>query len=109
MYNDNDIFYIDAIIAAIMDMNNERPDFFDTWEEEMEIMQWLFDRRAGVSLWELSVSATESIAFIITHNITDNMVDCLDWFMKARAVPVNTEEETKLLEEIVAKRKEKTA
>lgn len=109
MYNDNDIFYIDTIIAAIMDMNSERPDFFDTWEEEMEIMQWLFDRRTGVSLWELSDSATESIAFIITHNVADNMVDCLDWFMKARAVPVNTDEEMEFLEGITKRRREKTA
>lgn len=105
MFNENDVFYIDAIIAAIMDMNNERPDFFDNWEAEMEVMQWLFDRRAGVNLWELSDEASESIAFIITHYINDNMMDCLEWFMNARKAQVNTDEEKKLLEEIAVKRK----
>lgn len=94
MLCENEDIYIDHIIAAIEDLNVENPNLFDNWEEEMEIKQWLYDRRAGVLLWKLSQEGEEIMAFIITQYVVDDMMKVLEWFIKTKDI-VNTKDEKK--------------
>lgn len=94
MLCEHEDIYIDSIIAAIGDLHDTDLNLFDNWEEQMEITQWLYDRRAGVLLWKLSEEGEEIMAFIITHCVKDDMMKVLEWFIKTKDI-VNTKDEKK--------------
>ena len=76
---EDEIDNIDHIIAAAL---NKGSKYFQSWEEEQYIMQWLYNQRQGVVLEPL----TEEDATLLMYIIADGCEECflyetMKWFV----------------------------
>lgn len=76
---DHEISVLDHIIAATIDKGNK---YFQNWEEEQYIMQWLYNQRQGVVLEPLSVEDATLLLYIITEGCDEyRLYETLKWFV----------------------------
>lgn len=76
---EREIDIIDHIIAATRDKGNK---YFDNWEEEQYIMQWLYNQRQGDVLESLSEEDVTLIMYIIADGCDECLFyETMKWFV----------------------------
>ncbi len=75
---EHEIGIIEHIIAAVMSVN----ELFDSWENELYVMQWLFNQRQGVIREPLDEDVRTLVLYAISEKCEDErLYDVMKWFV----------------------------